>query len=1479
MYNYGSSSFHLYSKAISNNLNNFKIKDNEFIIEFREDVDMIDIIEGENINFIRGLKKIVSNNFEESTIENLNQNENITFKKDIQTIQDLNNQTYIEENENLIENKTTIQQNDLDTILINADQANLVGFIYFPLNTINNYSFPNQYSLSEFIELYMNQKKKNKWNEKMYKKHYLNEKIKHYKVDDNNFVLDVKLLKTHIIIFEFPKINSFQEYRKYVKKIIPSSKEILINSNYNSVLSIDSYVKKNKELLNNFNINIQDEKFYNIDFLHSKIRMNIEKKNRSEYKNDLSTYIEYENNIKKHDYFFLNNLNFEDDKILKIYGNYLDLNTNKDSELNRFKWIKSSIDNGKLFFRKFINNNNILEVEYETNIKKKINELKDKIEELNQTKQENYNSLLYTPSIKVKVIYEKKIDKDLNSTIIYNNSLLKDGDKCLLIDFNNSSLFTYEIKKINNDLIWVNKKDILLELESGSFNETDVAKESKERKERKESKEKNKKSNKIEIFLNSTIKNKNILEDFLKINKLEDKIICNDLFKESIHFNSLKSETFFYYNNEKYEKEIFKINKKIKFLEEKLNLYNNLILEKSQKEYIDKNLEIDYQNIEFETLRNEEVFENKQNNLYLTKDKNVKENQNDLLRKVNNIKNKYSDEIRDKKLEKIINNYLREPRYYEDKNWLYSIETNEKILSKHWILKIKLTLQKEKYEEISKELKDTYGINPKGNSYWISFVDGDELFKIDDDTFEGYNNQEDGGVKVSTRTVVINKKESFLDKSILNLTNIEKKIHSILSFIQNEIYGLNLIPNKFFTENIKLTLLKEIYNYLINAYKSKLHKQYQEKKKYNSNFRNLDEYVDYIFETKGIYIMTCYCYYGVFFQTHIPILEKPNLISYKNTKYTLNGSPINNNNNNNNNDSNNENTFINYLIDIFYSNLNISLRSNSELVKYIKYFENKEYDELNEKFKKCYSLIGNELYITKLFNNWNNYKNKKTNAEIQIWSYFKPCFKYTKNKNNKQVLIEEFINKINKATEILNISENINEYYRKDNFYIDYFKNKLVKQNKTIHLLFHLHNKNLKKHYQIPFNLNIYPYSISNADNINIQKKYCFKNNKVIKKVYEKKNNCCLITGEKNNNLQVLKENDINNLVQNIKSNLIVENIYLNTNKSINKKQLIDEDEDDTLSGSAIMEETKQIKLIIELLIFIKKSKIIHNKNFVSILIEEFNKLFTKLKTNIFNKTSQYNEIDFNNILLDFSHNLEYSNEKNINLLIEEIYLKTYSFSNFKNIKEKLHSIIDFYYIIFEDNETNLYLKSFEKFIKYLSLIHNKKTSLSLLIPSSWQLSKDNIEIINNFSNYKLKNENNMIKLFSDKENNNEIIDDFISDLLKECRLIILKLKDLKYYSENYSKIIFEIYKIIFFEIINYLISIKENTNILTFLEIYLEILDNELIKSFYFTKKQIIEKRIKEEEEENNLYKELQMNKTEETRLVDYNKSIIAYN
>ena len=142
-------------------------------------------------------------------------------------------------------------------------------------------------------------------------------------------------------------------------------------------------------------------------------------------------------------------------------------------------------------------------------------------------------------------------------------------------------------------------------------------------------------------------------------------------------------------------------------------------------------------------------------------------------------------------LNKLLYN-MKYVRFYiegEDPNWLYTQDTNEKLISVHWLLKIRITLEPEKAPEIIQEMIDKYGVYESGSEQIVSKIDGDPLREIDNEIFEGFEDDE-GGFK-NTREILIQDQDFSFEKS-LNVSyskdSLEYEIYLIISNFSKSIF-------------------------------------------------------------------------------------------------------------------------------------------------------------------------------------------------------------------------------------------------------------------------------------------------------------------------------------------------------------------------------------------------------------------------------------------------------------------------------------------------------------------------------------------------------------------------------------------------------------------------------------------------------------------------------------------------------------------
>ena len=141
--------------------------------------------------------------------------------------------------------------------------------------------------------------------------------------------------------------------------------------------------------------------------------------------------------------------------------------------------------------------------------------------------------------------------------------------------------------------------------------------------------------------------------------------------------------------------------------------------------------------------------------------------------KISNILGKENETERDFLLSKLLQSPLVRD-YLPDTDELpymyYDSNTNKPVLSKHWKLKVELTLNPKKRSKNLEILKKNYGVREEGSEWIICKYDGDRIAKIDLDTKEGF---EDEGVHKQSRDIM---EEELTEKNLQKILGLQTRL-------------------------------------------------------------------------------------------------------------------------------------------------------------------------------------------------------------------------------------------------------------------------------------------------------------------------------------------------------------------------------------------------------------------------------------------------------------------------------------------------------------------------------------------------------------------------------------------------------------------------------------------------------------------------------------------------------------------------------
>ena len=589
------------------------------------------------------------------------------------------------------------------------------------------------------------------------------------KINDGELKTCQQNIDTNVVLYLFDnkEITTKEEYLNLCDKLLPNLDQMLkYKENVNKF--IYNFTDFNL-VYEKYNMNINDLVYEKFDKVRNLIKENIEeyKKSRgSDFNKYRELILKYHENLKslknenkKKNYTLIDNENIE--KMIKDYYNtYPCLYLNSDNLVQRLKWLFSFEENGQLFFKVKELSSERLFIAPDEN-ESRITLTQKTIEEIQlliQKNKDDYSDIIESEKKMVNTCNQIQFSKIYsNHKEILKDNMIKDlyYDKSLDdTPFNIKSDIIQKNANIKPEKLLEEIKKILenqyplLNIEETAFN---ILEDGKKVKIGDYALLKN--DNEQKVFIREKIGDESIiwnLSDLQDINDNQD--FCNQQGKDIQHLtikDLQKEETCVKTTEEMcLPKKIERIKQKIENNKNKLvyyqNILDNLIHKGNCKELLENDV-IKYSNILNRTQEN--II-----NLNL-----IKENQMDIIKSglgltnnkkdrsfkiLNNIMNIQDPVTKNTKLDSFIkSSYVRLPATGEDNNWLYSNISNVKIISKHWILKIQLTIFPENYQKNMKKLIKEYGTIPKGSMYIISKIDGDIIKEIEEETFEGFDSE------------------------------------------------------------------------------------------------------------------------------------------------------------------------------------------------------------------------------------------------------------------------------------------------------------------------------------------------------------------------------------------------------------------------------------------------------------------------------------------------------------------------------------------------------------------------------------------------------------------------------------------------------------------------------------------------------------------------------------------------------------------
>lgn len=1354
IYSKWGNNYEWFYKDIQRNMETFRSNEEGYNISLNKDSEVIDIINNNSINIMKGLGSV--------ELFYDNRDDDYIFEK----------------------NKDVNQKS-----IFPSEQLSLNGFVYYPGE--NKFNATINLGVNGKLKDLVNNKNKN--SQEVYKKKLQSGNISLLSIPDGE--VDYNDYFKNIVICKFSSKLDTSVYtdpssfrNTILNKIVPGLVDIIKLRKRNKIFCLNDFYKYNK-LLSTFEMSLTHNHHNNSQIIYNILSKNIKMKNSPEYSVNYPEILESSRDFKSTEPLFINNSLLGDSLMEELYNFYPDYNKLTDDELNRFRWLHNSFDNGAQFFKNYHLNESSNDKD---SIQKLIKSLNVKIEELAKN-----------PDI----LNRKQIGKQFTISKVYIDQIknekeahIKTGDYGLSINTKKGKVSLLKKMKINNDLIWVQ--------ESYNHNQSGNIFKSIRLSDKciEEEKEKLHKYNANEKEIIDHLRN------------LTDEGLCipNGCQLQDFDFEKSNSNNHIQYDNHCIS---FKENKLEHFKRLKSNYESYLNKLEIHKKLI-QNEKINIDNIKFQNKKQKETIET------FLKNKNSQKAQiPEIEIEINKIKRLGNEYKRDRLIENIIKEKLRLPFENEDQDFFYETKTSTRVLSKHWQLKVQITSQPHNSKDIIEQLISKYGVSKRGSEYWICRIDGDQLSLIDYDSFEGYDN-DDSDKKV--REVLEEKNDRNLSVAMLGYNRVKINIFNTIEEI-NE--SLSFVDESDFKMSEQQNMVHDIYDYIDKFYRNYLIVEYR-KKKISTSFESflLSQLVE-----RSIILLLCLCYYAIYFQTHLPILNPPHI---KLCQYTLSGDPSSVSN-----DTNDD--FIDYFSCIVYHN-RFSLTKNGRVL--FSKFQNISQDELTNKLKSTYVKLGKEKYIIKLFKRWNQYLKNKHILNTHVWKGFRPNFSiYNKKKIFSQEVMSDMDKYLNSTTDEF-ITDIKNEHHiLNQSKRIESLKKKIKNRNEENIYQYHIGNKGEPELQNLYYK--IFPDKMSNDIAIKITSHFSVhKDTFGAKKLYSKYG-FPINSFEEENRHQSIEENITD-------AHKILKFIQHKNKHSCN-------------FNAHQIDFNQNIQVITDL----ATTKVFKEDSELLSLKKDVESLYINWK-------GRQSETDKEDVIYKF--------EFNVNTYVKSIknYLnnKTYHHTEHTNINLVIDQIEFIFGEIYSDYSINLYSKSINELVMILSLIKNRKQHIRNAAPKKLNLETESLKIINKFITDEINYENTMLSYFSKNFNDEHAnIKSQIDTILKEIRGVSLCLSKINAENDSLNNNIkiskfnikqkFIVYKYCFYKILLFIMEYYDNSSVEQSITSFIYLFMNNLLKKnkdYYFTRKQIRTKRSEEIEEENNLTKNRRANMSEERKQID---------
>lgn len=1320
-------------------------------------------------------------------------------------------------------------------IYYEGDDINIIGLVVSDKKIFNFDISSNKIYLSELVNIV------NKLNNKIDINNL--KQIKMSQINNNLSYNQYKNSSLYISFEDLPNLST-NDYINNLNKIFPSLKEIInINKNLKSINEIE-------KILNFWGIDFNTLKYKEVKDILNTISLNNSNtalKKSSELVNDLfRLYVNLDRSPKDELIEEMKDI-IENNLLKQVTGQYISLNKNVDSNVSRFEWInQEKLKDINIFILKeiFFNDankeKNLLDKKFKYNLESALKNVEEKINmkysEINQIIENENNFIIYI-SIIIKNREELKENINLRPGIY----------GCLILEDN------CEIYKLVN-VTGINKWIL-----NDSF-----------------SNKSNKSGNDSEVLLfsyNISSKKKDeVINIWKKYNKVN-----NDHYEE---YYNLDLD-----NINKVDKSLSNVNilsLDIYFLEDELKLLETKLEIFSKNGIKLTNFETNLKNLLF-------LKSSKQEDILKVNDYNNKKNISKLKKKFDQLTLIDDKFERDTLINRFINKKLRIANQDEDNNFLYDLNTNEKIAPYDWIFEVKISLDPEHNDFHIENLISNYSTIEDGN--YVSIIDGRIFKKIQDDDFMGYDNDQKEDNQNRQLLVDNSNDDLYVQKIKLIEKNIVKyKLDTDLNTLVETFLESFNNPNPMSNQDkylIYKIILKEIDIFeqnRQNLIKKKLKEKFFQKYKRNFDPKNINDrkkiydlFDDIQYKKSYIKLVAIFI---IVLQTSFPKYPIKKTDD-KHIIYSIYGLPY---------------------LDLQYEQNNILKYFCLSLERILKPFNYKNPQNMFNLLISEYKYFYNQFEeIRKRYKDFDNI-NKRLNLEVdynKVWYSFRPNrSRYTEvsdNINKFLFSIDEVINEnkntINKFSVncCLDNIKNFNHIFFQSvssSNMINDIKIRDKDENKiNIIKIDFIHNDS-NTNYNYDF-LDIYPSNFTDEIKYFLFLKYTDNGkNRYINNL----NGKCYTTGIVSE-LFLNKEKDSNNETHNYKELIKNFNSYIKGNEFFFTQKIqvgikeginFDNHKFKKMLNEVNKENKVKInmgkKLINSNLIFLNEiyNALLNIDNFdiLKNLFDEINNVYS----NDDNRNHRLNNYLDNDIFSLYENKLNNEITKSKKYIYKKVSLNDNSFANFDYINEFEEDSE----LMFVNYKKNIFKDYFLNILINISKLLNNNNS-NLEIPSSWKVSSDTLNIVKGNYNF-----NNIIfSLSTEFMNLNSKTVEMLILIKSKLKNITFILNKFSFYNDEsllkYSNIdnsfyfsksnLYILYKFIFYNLISYFLRETENSEYNIFIVKFLKIIFNNFLtikNTLHISKNDIINDIKKRKDLELQAHLSRQKNMSDDQKRID---------